>query len=165
MRRAWPLVLLLVGCRSDVYRGSDLQKVVCNEHSIFIDQQMALLKNGRPAEMIRELGVRAGDPAKFAAFRDKAQALLETSLQVGGGVKSYRIVEAEKIKVEAAPAVTASDGHSVNGNPGTAARDGVIVRIDVQFERASAEFEYTFFLIDGARKCAGLNIKFRAASE
>jgi hypothetical protein len=181
MRRAWPLVILLVGCRSDIYRGSDLQMVVRDEHSAFIGQQMALLKNGQVAEMIRELGERARYPAKFEAFRDKAQAMLETSLKVGGRVKSYQIVEAEKIKPEAAPAVNfsveetpagATVDDAMNGRAkgkllmgGAPAQDGVIVRVDVKFERASAEIEYTFYFIDGIWKTGGFNVKFRAASE
>jgi len=162
MRRVLPLlVVMLAGCRSDVYRGSDLQKVVLHEHSAVIEQQMTLLKKGQAAEMIRQLGERAFDPAKFEAFRDQAQALLETSLKVGGPVKSYQIVEAEKI--------TNQTDRGPNGKPGTEARpathDGVIVRLDVQFERASADFEYRFLLSDGIWKSAGLTIKFRAASE
>jgi hypothetical protein len=182
MRRVWPLVILLVGCRSDVYRGSDLQKVVRDEHSAFIGQQMTLLKNGQAAEMVRELGERARYPAKFDASRDQVQALLEKCLKMGGRVKSYQIVEAEKIKIkEEAPAVSFSvdvpppgatvedvwmgraNGRLLIGGPPP--QDGVIIRVNVQFEYGSAEFEYTFFLINGIWKTVGFQGKFWATSE
>jgi hypothetical protein len=182
MRRAWPLIILLAGCRSDVYRGSDLQKIVHNEHSAFIGQQMTLLENGQVAEMVRELCDRARYPAKFDTSRDKVQALLEKSLKMGGRVNSYQIVEAEKIKIKEEalavsfsvdvppPGATVEDlmerranGRLLMGGP--PAQDGVIIRVDVQFERGSAEFEYTFFLINGIWKLGGLHGKFWAASK
>lgn len=207
MRRAWPFIVLLVGCRSDIYRGSDLQKVVRDEHSAFIAQQMALLKNGQAAELVRELSERARYPGKFETLRDQAQAALEKSLKLGGRVKSYRIVEAEKLKIKentehvrveidaqevkmkitkgtAAPSadaipteiVVAPSGATVEDTMNGRAKgnllwdnrtpqDGVTIRVNVQFERGSAEFEYSFFLIDGIWKIAGFQVKFWAASE
>ena len=109
------------------------------------------------------------DPAKFEKFRDKAQAMLEAALKLEGPVKSYKIVEAEKIKDEAASASKASGEGGANGKPSSAVRtvahDGVIIRVDVQFECGTGEFDYTFFLIDGIWKSAGLTIGFRADSE
>jgi hypothetical protein len=147
MLRVSPLlVILLAGCRSDIDRGNDLQKVVVDDHTAFIAQQITLLDRGDATEAIRQIGERARDRAKFDAFRDKAQSILQPSLKAAGRVLSYHIREAEKISSDAGP-------------------DGVILRVEVKFEHATAWLGYTFFLVDDVWKTAGLNVKFHSSSE
>jgi hypothetical protein len=164
MRKIWPVVaLVIVGCCADIYRGADIPKVVLDEHTTFIEQQMALLKEGQPAEMVRLLGERARDSDKFEKNRDRAQALLETALRVGGAMVSYQIIEAQKIKEESDSAGDHSADHGADTKPATEGQkvmqQGVVVRLEVKFERATAKLGYTFFIVNGVWRTAGLQIE------
>jgi hypothetical protein len=161
MRRALPMVLMmLVGCTT-VYRGSNLNKVVLTEHSAIIERNLTFLKSGQATEAIHVLEECARDRAKLEENHDKVQTMLEASLKVGGRVKSYQIVEAEKYSDE-------GPGPSGDGTPSSkraGTHEGLIVRVKVEFEHGTGDFSYKFVLIDGIWKSSGFGIGFQGDSE
>ena len=153
-------LIAFAGCHSQVYRGDDLQKVVDPRVTSFTNQQMALIKAGQVEFALQQLSDTARDPAKFNEHRDKARRMLEAANVLGGSIVSYKIIEAVRTTVPADDIPERKNEPHVTTEP----HDGIIVRIEAEYQHGAARLEFMFALVDGEWKSSGFGMMFRPTS-